>query len=282
MTEIASQHMIISPPSLREKVPRLPAAVERVVFKALAKKPNQRYENVTAFANALEDACKNSKLTATHIFAVRSPSPSVKPSQLPAQPSAVPVPIKSTPPRRSQHLEGIWRTALVFVTVVVLLAGSMGLWYGITHFHTLMQHIAPGKMVKGNVPTVVNTASTGTVTTSGNAPSTSSIPESDCLKGSPSNLVFFVQSYAFPFPTETITLTNCGGTTTTWSYSEQTDHGTWLDVTAASQSIAPGESEQVHISLTDGPNLHSGTYRESITFVKGSAAWTVLVSYTIQ
>src|SRR5437879_6461126 len=65
LADIASQHMIISPPSLREKVPRLPAAVERVVFKALAKKPNQRYENVTAFANALENACNDSKLTAT-------------------------------------------------------------------------------------------------------------------------------------------------------------------------------------------------------------------------
>ena len=67
-----------------------------------------------------------------------------------------------------------------------------------------------------------------------------------------------------------------------WSYSEQTNHGTWLDVTAASQSIALDESEQVHVSITAGPHLHSGTYRESITFVKGSATWTVLVSYTIQ
>src|SRR5260370_17255820 len=285
LTEIASQHMIIPPPSLREKVPRLPASVERVVFKALAKKPAQRYENVTAFANALQDACKDSKLTATHVIAVQLSSPSVKTPQLPAEPSALPVPIKPAP-RRSRPLKGISRTALVFVTIVMLIAGSVGLWYSITHFHALVQHITPGMgkssltpMVKSNVPTMVNTTSPGTITTSGST--SSSISGPDCLERSPSNLPFFAQSYSFPFQTKTITLTNCGGTTTAWSYSEQTDHGAWLEVTAASQNIALNESEQVQVSVTAGPNVHSGTYRESITFVMGSSIWTVSVSYTI-
>jgi eukaryotic-like serine/threonine-protein kinase len=55
-TEIAVKQTIAPPPSLREKVPDLSPAVEEVVMKALAKDPQQRFENVQAFALALEKA----------------------------------------------------------------------------------------------------------------------------------------------------------------------------------------------------------------------------------
>ncbi len=54
--EIAVKHTLAPPPSLREKVPDLPPAVEEVVGKALAKDPQQRFENVQIFALALEKA----------------------------------------------------------------------------------------------------------------------------------------------------------------------------------------------------------------------------------
>lgn len=52
--EIATQHMLKSPPSLQAH--GIPAAVEQVVFKALAKKPEQRFATVQDFADALEAA----------------------------------------------------------------------------------------------------------------------------------------------------------------------------------------------------------------------------------
>jgi WD40 repeat protein/tRNA A-37 threonylcarbamoyl transferase component Bud32 len=55
-TEIAVKQTIAPPPSLREKVPDLSPAVEEVVMRALAKDPQQRFENVQAFALALEKA----------------------------------------------------------------------------------------------------------------------------------------------------------------------------------------------------------------------------------
>jgi len=55
-TEIATQHVLTPPPSLREKVPVLSPEVEQVVMTALAKDPKARYGSIRAFANALEQA----------------------------------------------------------------------------------------------------------------------------------------------------------------------------------------------------------------------------------
>jgi eukaryotic-like serine/threonine-protein kinase len=52
--EIVKQHLHAQPPSLRRKVPSIPAAFEGVLFKALAKDPRQRYSSVTAFVQALK------------------------------------------------------------------------------------------------------------------------------------------------------------------------------------------------------------------------------------
>lgn len=55
--EIVHQHLLAPPPSLCEKDPTIPPAVERVVLKALAKEPNQRFAGIQKFARALERAC---------------------------------------------------------------------------------------------------------------------------------------------------------------------------------------------------------------------------------
>jgi len=58
--EIAVKHCTEPPPSLRSRVPTIPEAVEQVVLKALAKEPQQRFESIRAFANALELAIAGS------------------------------------------------------------------------------------------------------------------------------------------------------------------------------------------------------------------------------
>ncbi len=47
--EIASQHLSVSPPSLRTRLPTLPPAVEDVVMRALAKDPEARFASVQTF-----------------------------------------------------------------------------------------------------------------------------------------------------------------------------------------------------------------------------------------
>ena len=56
MSELCFQHVSRPPPRLRDHVPSLSAAVERVVLKALSKDPQQRFANVLAFAAALKQA----------------------------------------------------------------------------------------------------------------------------------------------------------------------------------------------------------------------------------
>jgi serine/threonine protein kinase len=57
---ITAQHLFNEPPSIHEKVPTIPVAVEQVIMQALAKDPTQRFPNVQTFALALEQAYKQS------------------------------------------------------------------------------------------------------------------------------------------------------------------------------------------------------------------------------
>src|SRR6266699_2361436 len=54
--EIIMHHTSSFPPPLRSKNPSVPRAVEDVILKTLTKDPQQRYQHVQAFADALEQA----------------------------------------------------------------------------------------------------------------------------------------------------------------------------------------------------------------------------------
>src|ERR1700674_5828329 len=55
-TEIASQHLFVPPPPFQGRTSSVSSAVERVVMKALAKDPHQRFNDVQTFATAFEQA----------------------------------------------------------------------------------------------------------------------------------------------------------------------------------------------------------------------------------
>ncbi len=56
--EVATQHVLVPPPSLREKLPALPHAIDQVIQKGLAKIPEQRFASVIEFARAFEQVCQ--------------------------------------------------------------------------------------------------------------------------------------------------------------------------------------------------------------------------------
>ena len=53
---VANQHLHIKPPSPRLKNPDIPVSLERVLLKALAKDPSQRFATVQEFAEAFTQA----------------------------------------------------------------------------------------------------------------------------------------------------------------------------------------------------------------------------------
>jgi serine/threonine protein kinase len=149
--EIMHSHLVTPPPPLRAKVPTLPATVEAVVLKALAKNPQDRFTTIQAFATALEQACLSSQIATTAPSldgpqatpsvqsSSRPPSTLLLPSHpsLPAEtlppsprgnestelpgtlpPSTVPVP-PFRPPRR--HWK---RTVLLLIGLLTLLGGG--------------------------------------------------------------------------------------------------------------------------------------------------------------
>jgi serine/threonine protein kinase len=63
--EVAMQHISFPPQPLRELVPTIPAAVEQVVGKALAKDPQERFASIRDFAEALERAGVSEENTAS-------------------------------------------------------------------------------------------------------------------------------------------------------------------------------------------------------------------------
>src|SRR5258708_28853990 len=81
LPEIAINHSLAPPPSLRERVTTISPAVEQVIVKALAKNPRQRFERVQDFAQALEEATK----TASSHWTLPSKTPDAYYSNLPVR-----------------------------------------------------------------------------------------------------------------------------------------------------------------------------------------------------
>src|SRR6266704_2752457 len=92
--EIASQQMLTPPAPLHEKIPGISPAIEDVVLTALAKKPQQRFASIQAFATALEQAA----LSTQPAFTV----PPILPRQAKRRgpPLSSPAPLKARSQRR--------------------------------------------------------------------------------------------------------------------------------------------------------------------------------------
>src|SRR5579885_52750 len=82
--EIFGQHMSVPPPSLCERNPAVPPAVEQALFVALAKNPQERFVNIKAFANALENALADMDAS-TFVRPLQPPTPA--PGSLSAPPA---------------------------------------------------------------------------------------------------------------------------------------------------------------------------------------------------
>jgi serine/threonine protein kinase len=74
-TEIASQHVLTPPPSLRTKQSSISPAIEQVVMTTLAKDPQQRFASVREFCSAFEHACHDQTALSPVNITMRSNAP---------------------------------------------------------------------------------------------------------------------------------------------------------------------------------------------------------------
>jgi serine/threonine protein kinase/WD40 repeat protein len=109
--ELAAQHVMAAPPSLRARVPGIPPAVEEVVRIALAKDPKERFATVRAFAKGLENALTQGERLTRPLPAVTTPLPAqarpttpintpsgpVQPTSPGDEPTVTPAPSAITP-----------------------------------------------------------------------------------------------------------------------------------------------------------------------------------------
>jgi outer membrane protein assembly factor BamB len=138
--EIALQHLNEPPPSLQSKAPTLPAAVEAVVLRALAKDPKQRFANMQAFAEALAEAAEvhptNRTTSAAPMphAAVSLDAPGVEYVELPGE---RPPDGEFWPERRREPLPRSKRARHMALLLLVVLglgtAGMVGVLYAARH-----------------------------------------------------------------------------------------------------------------------------------------------------
>lgn len=105
VSTVATQHLYEPPPSLCQRNPQIPPALEQAVFRALSKRPEERYVNVAEFARAFATASPQEALI------LRDPAnyagiaaPGVNNDQTSFIDFTPPVPTNGRPV--SQHLNG--------------------------------------------------------------------------------------------------------------------------------------------------------------------------------
>ena len=74
-TSIAYQHLYELPPSLCQRNPSIPLAVEHVIARALAKDPRNRFPSIEEFAEALEEAFERDLPVKVHYQESEQPDP---------------------------------------------------------------------------------------------------------------------------------------------------------------------------------------------------------------
>jgi tRNA A-37 threonylcarbamoyl transferase component Bud32 len=108
LATVTQAHLNQPPPSMRVANPAISPALDAVVMRALAKRPGDRFPNVTAFADALREAAA-------------APAPARAPT--PSAPAQWPSPQQSDAATPKPGLARAW---LAVLAAVVLLVGAVG------------------------------------------------------------------------------------------------------------------------------------------------------------
>jgi serine/threonine protein kinase len=121
--EVARMHLHTPPPSLRAQVPDVPLSVERVIFKALEKRPERRFGSVREFAAALKEASVMDEPATVILSPERVAPPLI--TQAPTPPIALPPVAARRGPSRRVVIGGL-------AGLTVLAAGGGIAWFALS------------------------------------------------------------------------------------------------------------------------------------------------------
>ena len=113
MAGVAAAHLFEEPPKVTELVPTLPAGIDAVIAKAMAKEPEDRYQSAPELAAAATQALAGNPVPVSH-----------------TQPWHTAPPLPVARPRRSGRRRGLIIGAVALVTVIVAAITSMVLFRG--------------------------------------------------------------------------------------------------------------------------------------------------------
>lgn len=124
MATLTHGHMYGTPPSVRSYNASIPASVDGVLTRALAKDPAQRYPSVAEYAKALQVALAQ-KSAGGDVMAPIAPTIANSPGARVSQGPAPKWPAGTKPPRQPRQ-PGLGRVWLALLAAVVLLVGIVG------------------------------------------------------------------------------------------------------------------------------------------------------------
>lgn len=165
MAALAKAHMYDTPPSLHKINPAVPAAVDAVLVRALAKDPQQRYPSVAEFARELRIAAGLDATTQRDISVPLPPPPESAPQGKPARPPAN-TQTYATHAVRPLRLGRILVTSLLAVVLLAsVVLGSM--WAQGAGFFARGQQQGTATATISGEPTATATTGTSACTTQG-------------------------------------------------------------------------------------------------------------------
>ncbi len=185
-----------APVPLLEVNPALPAELNEIVLKAMAKDPGQRFQNADAMRNALRSVREPQAASApvaagpvapapaqvmataaavSATAAVSAPAPQAAASAAP-EPKFTPVPQVATVAQKSKGNRGLWITlgAIAAVLAIVAVATLGPRFYPMFAKHSLSSGSAASATTSTSVPAVDTTPTTTTPAVSSPTPDTSS------------------------------------------------------------------------------------------------------------
>ncbi|HTK05660.1 MAG TPA: serine/threonine-protein kinase [Ktedonobacteraceae bacterium] len=131
-SELVGQHLTVTPPPLRQKVPVVSSKLEQVVMTALAKEVRHRFDSVEAFAQALEQASltmpRSVKIGAKGSVPSQPSSPRLPAVLTPSSAIVSPPRTRVNPPRRAPGRKFTRRAVIASLIGVGIVGGGITWW----------------------------------------------------------------------------------------------------------------------------------------------------------